>query len=179
MALVPTSVGDVLAMAASLFLSAASGPAYVVHGAVTSCSCGLRQSRVVVPLSHGCFIHDIAQLVVMDNKPYINIQTFGGCTSPENPSVQAAAAKIVKEVNSRPKGLGEQILDVFCDSSDEAADDSFVSQCAGACTPIILAPWDHGKSKVRLDGFKPLLFTDTLTCIYGGVIKLDTTGQPE
>ncbi len=164
---------------ASIAAAAATGPAYIVHGAETSCSCGLRNSHVVVPLSHGVFIHDIAQLNIFDYKPYVNIQTFGGCTSPENPSVQAAAAAAAKAVNSKPKGFFEKVVSFFCGSSDEAADDSFVSQCAGVCTPIILAPWDNGKETVRLAGFKPLLSTGTLTCLYAGAIKLESTGQPD
>lgn len=169
----------VAAAAASIAAAAAAGPAYVVHGAETSCSCGLRNSHVVVPISHGVFIHDIAQLNIFDFKPYINIQIFGGCTSPENPSVQAAAAAAVKAVNSKPKGFFEKVVSFFCGSSDEAADDSFVSQCAGVCTPIILAPWDNGKETVQLEGFNPLLSTGTLTCLYAGAIKLESTGQPE
>ena len=159
-------------------IAAASGPAYVVHGAVTNCSCGLRQSHVVVPISHGSFIHNTAQLTIQDFVPVKNVQIFGGCTSPQNPSVQAAAAAIVKKVNSEPKSFWEKVAGIFC-KSDETSDASFVSQCAGACTPMIVLPWSSGKKGVILDGARPLLYDATLVCTYGGVIKLETSGQPE
>lgn len=169
----------VMANAVASIMAATSGPAYIVHGAKTSCSCGLRSSHVVVPLSHGVFIHDIAQLNISDYKPYVNIQTFGCCISPENPSVQAAAEEVVQAVNKESKGFLNKVLSHFCDSSDEVAGESLVSQCAAACTPNIIMPWDNGKETVNLAGFQPLLATGTLTCLYGGVIKLESTGQPE
>lgn len=158
--------------------ASSSGPAYVVHGAVISCSCGLRPSHVVVPISHGSFIHNIAQLTVSDYLPNTNVQNFGGCTSSQNPSVQAAAESVVKSVNEESKGFFDKVMGFFC-KKDKAADESFVSQCVGSCTPVIVAPWDNGKVTVQLDGSKPLLSTGTLTCIYGGVITIQDTGQPE
>ena len=173
--------GAVMGLAATMAttggMASAQSP-YVVHGAKSTCSCGLRDSYVVVPLSHGTYIHSIAQLTVKDCKSDINVQCFGGCTSPENPAVQEAAKKIADEVNSQPKGFLERVVNFFC-KSDEATADSFVSQCAAVCTPVILKPWDNGKSTVQINGEEPLLLEGTLTCLYGGSITLKNTGQPE
>ena len=162
---------------AMAMIQKAMNPSYVVHGAETYCSCGIRVSHVVVPLSHGCFIHDIAQLIVSDFKPYTNIQTFGGCTSPENPSVQAVAAAITEKVNSEPKSFWDKVMGIFC-KNEVKPDDSLMAQCVGECTPIIVSPWSNGKATVRLESIKPLLETGKLTCQYGGEIKLVSTGQP-
>lgn len=58
---------------------------YVVAGAKLMCSCGSRRSKLRVPLSHGVYIKEKAQLNIMDFKPEKNITTFGICSSPKNP----------------------------------------------------------------------------------------------
>lgn len=155
----------------------ASGPAYIVHGAQTQCSFGMAPSHVVLQVSHGVYIHNIAQLTTMDHIPLKNIQTFGGCTSPENPSVQAAAAQIAAAQRKKKKSFWEKVMSIFC-KVDAEADASFVSQCAGVCTPVIIKPWDNGKETVTLSRENPLLSTGTLTCMYSGQITLSSTGQP-
>lgn len=174
-------VGNALSSAAATtmaMIQSVINPPYVVHGAQTYCSCGKRISHVVVPLSHGCFIHNIAQLIVSDFKPYTNIQTFGGCSSAENPSVQALAESITKKVNSEPKSFWEKVMSIFC-KTEVKPDESFISECAGECTPIIVSPWSNGKSTVSIEEMQPLLKRGKLTCQYGGEIRLISTGQPE
>jgi hypothetical protein len=155
------------------------GPNYVVHGAEIKCSFGLRTSNVVVPLSHGVFIHSIAQLTIYDYKPMVNILPFGGCTSPENPSVQAAAAAMSVAMQAKPKGFIEKVISFFCKPKDNAQDDSFVSQCAGVCTPIIVTPWQNGKDIVEIDGKPALLASSCVSCLYKGEITFTTDGQSE
>jgi len=174
-----------LALMADLALKSVSnameelqGPQYVVHGAITACSCGLRENHVVIPESHGVYIHGLPQLTVADNEPTINIQTFGGCTSPENRSVRDAAEKIVEEVQQQPKSFTEKIIGIFFKPKAEA-DESFVSTCAGQCTPVFARPWENGKDIVEIDGHPALLDTGILNCIYNGQVSIVHPGQPE
>ena len=155
-----------------------SNPQYVVHGAVTTCSCGLRESHVVVPESHGVYIHGLPQLTVADHEPITNIQTFGGCTSPENPSVQEAAEKIAEEVQEQPKSFIEKVIGIFFKPKTKV-DESFVSTCAGKCTPVFARPWENGKDIVEVDGHPALLDTGVLNCIYNGQVNIVHPGQPE
>ncbi|WP_349948774.1 PAAR-like protein [Lacrimispora sp. BS-2] len=66
---------------------------YVVHGAWTTCTCGMRKSRVVLEKSHGVFLKDRALMTINDCKPE-NIICFGGCYSMENPDTAAEAQKV-------------------------------------------------------------------------------------
>ncbi|TCO68074.1 DUF4280 domain-containing protein [Marinisporobacter balticus] len=141
---------------------------YVVHGAEIKCSCGLRTSKIVLPESHGEFIHDIPQLNVADSKPNINILPFGGCTSSENPSVRG---------KGRIRSFIEKIIDFFCRKSEEEMNKEMAGKSAGQCTPIINMPWIGGKKDVLIEDQKALLNTCTLTCIYGGRITITHSGQ--
>ncbi|CAH1225286.1 hypothetical protein PAECIP111890_05779 [Paenibacillus sp. JJ-223] len=67
----------------------AGGPAYVVAGAILSCSCGTQLNRLKIPYSHGVHLKEKAQLNVADATPMIHIMPFGNCTSQLNPAVQA------------------------------------------------------------------------------------------
>ncbi|WP_042160186.1 DUF4280 domain-containing protein [Paenibacillus gorillae] len=61
---------------------------YVVAGAVLSCNSGTQLSRLKMPLSHGVYIKDNAQMNVDDYKSGVNIMPFGYCCNPQNPAVQ-------------------------------------------------------------------------------------------
>ncbi|WP_165000370.1 DUF4280 domain-containing protein [Anaerophilus nitritogenes] len=158
---------------------------YVVHGAEIQCSCGLRKSNIVVPKSHGTFIHDIPQLRVGDSKPNENILSFGGCTSPENPFVQEAAKNIVREVKNREKSFMDKVMDFFCKKPEEEVNKDFIGTCAGVCKPAIDMSWIDGKKDTFIvdnfedekEDYKALLSTCTLTCIYGGKIIITDDGQ--
>jgi hypothetical protein len=109
----------------------------------------------------------------------VNILPFGGCTSPENPSVQAAAAAMSVAMQAKPKGFIEKVISFFCKPKDNAQDDRFVSQCAGVCTPIIVTPWQNGKDIVEIDGKPALLASSCVSCLYKGEITFTTDGQSE
>ncbi|OOM76178.1 hypothetical protein CLPUN_27910 [Clostridium puniceum] len=152
---------------------------YIVHTAVILCSCAVHESFAVVPISHGEFIHGIAQLNVGDSKPNVNIRNFGICQSPNNPSVQAAAKKILDEVNSRPKSFFEKVMDLFSKPPAKEASADLASKCAGVCDPQIFTEWIDGKEDVLMDGKPSLLGRCKLQCAYGGEITLYTSGQKE
>ena len=152
---------------------------YIVHTAAITCSCALHESYVVVPISHGEFIHGIPQLNIGDSKPEINVRSFGICKSPQNPSVQENAKKIAKEIKDRPKSFTEKVMDLFSKTPSEDVGKDLLEQCVGVCTPMIATEWIDGKEDVLVDGKPALLGKCTLTCSYCGEIKLYTSGQRE
>lgn len=158
---------------------------YILHTAVILCDKAQHESFVVLPTSHGEFVHGIPQLNVADSKPYINIRSFGICRSPSNPLVQEKAKQILKEVNEeREKGFMDKVLDLFTKKSDDICTDSekenLAQYCAAECTPVINMEWIDGKEDVLIDGKPALLGRCTLTCSQGdGTITIYTSGQME
>lgn len=157
---------------------------YILHTAMITCSKSNHASFVVIPISHGEFIQGIPQLNIKDSKPNINIRTFGVCNSPNNPAVQAAANKILEEVNKREKSFSEKVMSIFTGDSDNVAitdedKETLISQCVGPCTPMIFTDWIDGNEDVLVDGSPALMGRCKLMCAYGGEIKLYTSGQYE
>lgn len=152
---------------------------YIVHTAAIVCSFAKHESYVVVPTSHGEFIHGIAQLNVSDSKLDINIRSFGICRSPNNPNVKEAARKILEEVNNRPKSFTEKVEGFFSKSPSQEVGNDLASKCAGKCEPQISTEWIDGKDDVLVDGKPALLGRCTLQCGYGGEITFYTSGQRE
>lgn len=152
---------------------------YIVHCAQSFCSMGIRPSCVVLGESHGVFIKQYAQLTIKDVEAHKNIIHFGGCVSPENPDTVAEAKKICAKVEAETQmAYGDYAVEVL---SVERDDGVTVMACAGKCTPIILAKeWDKEKEDVFVDkGKKALYGKAAITCKYGGIITIETTGQPE
>uniref|UniRef100_UPI0006D26DEF PAAR-like protein n=1 Tax=Clostridium sp. NkU-1 TaxID=1095009 RepID=UPI0006D26DEF len=92
---------------------------YVVHGAWTTCTCGMRKSRTVLEKSHGAFLKDRAQMTVNDCKPE-NIICFGGCYSMENPDTAAEAQKIQMAVEKDcPNTFTDTVMNFFTKKRSE------------------------------------------------------------
>ena len=157
---------------------------YILHTAVILCDKAQHESFVVLPTSHGEFIHGIPQLNVADSKPNINIRSFGICRSPTNPLVKEKAKEILKDVNeNREKGFMDKVLDLFTKKSDDVctdSDENLAQYCAAECTPVINMEWIDGKEDVLIDGKPALLGRCKLTCSQGdGTITIYTSGQME
>lgn len=151
---------------------------YIVHCARTVCSYGMRESMLVLEESHGVFLKKCAQVTIKDCKTE-NIINFGGCNSPENPETIAAAKEIAKDVAAETEiNFEEQVTDFFTTSNDSGKN---CMACFGECIPnIISMEWDKEKEDVFVEpGKKALIGEATLTCKYGGIIKINTSGQPE
>ena len=151
---------------------------YVVHCADTVCSMGLRESKIVLRKTHGVFMKDLAQMTIKDQKSE-NIICFGGCYSAENPSTIETAEKMAAEVKeSTGESFEDQVVDIF---TVEGEGGSKVMECVGECIPVIVSTqWDNEKEDVSVEpGKNALLGEAILTCKYGGIIKIITTGQPE
>mgnify|MGYP001135275151 CR=1 FL=1 len=152
---------------------------YVVHGAVTTCTKGMRESRLVLGESHGVYLKNAAQVSVKDIKPGENIICFGGCYSLENPATMAAAMKIVKNVKAQTGADFEgRIAETFLQEGGEQTD---AVRCVGECMPeIVSVKWDREKEDVSVEqGKNAVMGEATLTCKYGGIIKIETSGQPK
>jgi len=152
---------------------------YVVHCAETVCSMGMRESKIVLRKSHGVYLKNRAQMAVKDQKGMVNVICFGGCYSAENPATVAEAERIAEEVKKNTgQSFEKQVKDIF---TTEGEDGSISMACAGECTPeIVSVQWDKEKEDVSVEpGQNALLGEATLTCKYGGIIKIIGSGQPE
>lgn len=151
---------------------------YVVHCAVTVCDMGLRESKLVLEKSHGVYLKEKAQVSIKDQLGMINVIGFGGCISAQNPSTIAAAQAMAAKVAAE-KGVkfSSDIMDTLTNTGE---DGRCTMTCSGVCTPSIISPeWDNEKEDVTVGpGKKALLGEATLTCVFGGFIKVVETGQP-
>lgn len=153
---------------------------YIVNAAIIECSCSPDRSYVVIPVSHGQYINDIAQLNVKDCVPDTNIISFKVCQSPSNPSVQEAAKEVLKKAQDRKKGFFDRVMDLFGAAKEvDKIDDELVKQCAGVCKCAIDGDlsWIDGEETVIVDGKPALLGRCTTMCVFGGTIKFYTCGQ--
>lgn len=142
--------------------SSAQQKSYVVAGAVLTCTYGTQPVALTMPVSHGVFIKDKAQMNIQDYLPMQNIKPFGNCRSMENPAVQAANTPLPDPEN--PDEVLEPIIV-----------DGFVRKAP--CTPIITMPWIGGKTDVLIENEPALLNTCTTTCMYCGLIQIMDDGQ--
>lgn len=88
----------------------------------------------------------MALATIMDNVPLVNIMPFGMCSSMANPTVAAATAAALGALTPMP------------------------------CIPVIPAPWAPGSPTVLIGGKPALNNSCTLTCAYGGVIRIAGPG---
>ena len=138
---------------------------YIVFGAKTSCSMGLRESQLVLPSDYGIFIRGKAQLHVKDKEAFSNIIPFGGCKSCSNPDT------------ARKMGQMGMTAAISTFSGTFCAPAAFAA-CAGVCTPVITAAeWEDGNDFTDIDDEKALLGRCTLACVYGGIIEITDAGQ--
>lgn len=74
---------DRMTKAAQPTMENKSGPkySYVVAGAILSCSNGSKRVRLTMPVSHGVYIKDKAQMNIQDYLTYSNIKPFGACSA--------------------------------------------------------------------------------------------------
>ena len=116
---------------------------YVASGAKMICPFAMGgTSALVVTPDRRTSMQGPPKANIMDNKPMVNIPTFGVCSSLANPQVAAATAAAMGVLTPQP------------------------------CIPNIVAPWAPGKANLMIQGQPALLNTDTLQCLWGGVITI-------
>lgn len=174
----------------ALRASRSEDTAYVVHGARIECTCGMRESRLLLENSHGVLTRQFPQMTVKDFRLDENVINFGGCTSTENPTTREAARRAAEKANEAIQEqkasegfLGKVVRFFTGDGSQDttAVSDSVVSQCVGECIGRFISAdgWRNGHEKVTVNGEAPILRRCELDCIYGGHITILVSGQPE
>ena len=115
---------------------------YVCNGAQLKCSMGDTQSELSVLPGKSVFLGGEDMANIMDYKPMVNIQPFGQCQSPTNPTVQAATAANFGKLQPMP------------------------------CIPNTTTPWINGKTNVNANGYPVLMSNSKLMCMWTGNIEI-------
>jgi hypothetical protein len=110
------------------------------------CSFGVAPSSLLV-LPANKVLGTMPAANIMDNKPMVNIPTFGMCNSPANPTVIAATAAALGVLTPMP------------------------------CVPMTAAPWAPGMPTVLVGTFPAVTSDCKLMCNWGGVIQITMPGQ--
>lgn len=153
---------------------------FVVHMARIQCTYGMRESMAVLKTDHGVMSGRQAQMTVADADYAINFIDFGGCTSPENETVQTEAQKAMDTAMSDvEKGLAASVAAAFTKEGTTELTDEIVNQCIGEC--LLKFPpgalWEKGHEKVKIQGDALLVRRCELTCAYGGLVTIVLSGQ--
>ena len=122
-------------------------PQQVCMGAAIMCSFGVAPSTLIVLPENRVMTSDMPAANIMDNKPIVNIPTFGMCSSLANPEVAAATTAALGVLTPMP------------------------------CIPATVTPWTPGSPTVMLASIPTLNNTCTLNCMWGGVISIVEPGQ--
>lgn len=109
-----------------------------VQSAVCTCSFGAAPMPLAAVSQQTVRACGMTAATVMDNR----CTTFGMCTCPANPAVQAATAAALGVPTPAP------------------------------CVPVTPAPWVPGSPRVTVCGQPLLNNTSKLMCAYGGVIQI-------
>ncbi len=119
----------------------------VCNSACMQCSFGVAPAVTGVLPVNRVMTSQLPAATIMDNKPMLNIPSFGMCSSLANPEVAAATAAAMGVLSPMP------------------------------CVPMVAAPWAPGDPRVVIGGKLCLNNTSKLMCAYAGVISLATPGQ--
>ncbi|MCP5158207.1 MAG: DUF4280 domain-containing protein [Gammaproteobacteria bacterium] len=126
-------------------------PMHVCNGAVLKCMFAVPpgiSTLTVLPLNKTMTGNQPAANI-MDNKPMVNIMSFGMCMSPTNPAFVSATAAALGTPTPVP------------------------------CVPATPAPWIAGAPTVLLGNMPALNNTSVLACVLGapGCITITVPGQ--
>lgn len=122
-------------------------PMQVCNGANLFCSFGVAPSSLVVLPLHRVNTQSQPAANITDNAPLVNIQPFGMCSSPANPTVIAATAAKLGVFTPMP------------------------------CIPATMTPWTPGAPNVTVASMPALDSTSMLTCMWGGIIQVVNPGE--
>lgn len=115
-------------------------------GALMKCSFGAAPAPLTVLPTGGVMVN-LPVASIMDNKPFVNVPTFGTCMSLANPTVAAATSAAMGVLTPMP------------------------------CIPATSAPWAPGNPKVLVGSMPAVDSSCMLMCNWGGVIQLTYAGQ--
>lgn len=121
-------------------------PQLVTSGALMACSFGVAPAALnVLPVNQ--VMAGAPAATIMDNKPMVNIPTFGMCSSLANPTVASATAAALGVLTPMP------------------------------CIPATSAPWAPGSATVKIGNMPALNNTSKCMCNWAGVIQITAPGQ--
>lgn len=154
---------------------------YVVHGAYAACGMGSRPARLVVPVCHGTYLHDMPILTIYDAIPKKNVQIFGYCNSSKNPDRIAKAEEIQANVE-KSGGLMNLVMDVFSGIAGLFGKkndmESIEQQVMIVCNPVLAPSWQNGSKELLINGAPALNTNATLECLKcGETIYIIDDGQ--
>lgn len=116
------------------------------NGCLCACSFGVAPCPLVV-LPAARVLSGAPAAAIMDNVPFVNLATFGMCSSAANPTVAAATAAAMGVLTPMP------------------------------CIPVFPAPWVPGSPTVLIGGKPALTTDSKLMCAYGGVVSMTAPAQ--
>ena len=122
-------------------------PLQVVTGAMLQCSFGAAPSTLQAIPTSRVMAGSVPVATIQDHIPLVNVQPFGMCSSPANPTVIAATAAAMGVLTPMP------------------------------CVPATPAPWLPGAPTVLIGGMPALDNTCRLMCLWAGVIQIVNPGQ--
>ena len=118
----------------------------ICMGATMKCSMGMSPAPLMVT-PRLTTIQGKPVANIMDNKPMVNIPSFGMCRSLANPTVASATSAAYGVLTPMP------------------------------CMPVTTAPWVPGDPLVLTQNFPTLTNTSKLMCMWGGVIDFVNPGH--
>jgi len=118
----------------------------VCGGAMLQCPFGVAPAPLNV-LPQNAVVTSMPIANIMDNKPMVNIPTFGMCNSLANPTVAAATSAALGVLTPMP------------------------------CVPNTVAPWTPGSPTVLIGGQPALNNSSKCMCMWGGAIGINVPGQ--
>lgn len=119
----------------------------VCAGANVQCSFGAAPSVLNVLPANRSLAGGRPAANVLDSLPFVNVTSFGMCSSLANPTVVTATAAALGALTPMP------------------------------CAPLIPAPWTPGSPTVMVAGAPALNASSLCLCAYGGVIRVTLAGQ--
>ena len=114
----------------------------VIAGTTCQCSFGAAPSSLMVLPNARVIAENRPMACILDNKPLVNVQSFGTCSSLANPTVSSATAAAMGVLTPMP------------------------------CVPVIAAPWAPESPTVLVGGSPAINNSCKLMCNWGGVISI-------
>ncbi len=118
----------------------------VALSAQCQCSFGNIPAVLIPTSAPNILVENKFAAVIMDNKPMVNIPSFGMCSSLANPTVASATTAALGVLTPMP------------------------------CVPVIAAPWAPGQPKVLIKNKPALTGTSKCMCNWGGIITITNPG---
>jgi hypothetical protein len=120
---------------------------HVCMGALMQCTFGVAPASLIVLPDKMVLTSNMPAANIMDNKPMVNIPTFGMCSRIANPAVAAATSAALGVLTPMP------------------------------CVPMTTAPWAPGSPTVLVKNLPALNNSSKLLCNWAGVISINMPGQ--